>query len=95
MAPLEAAAVAGLSRAGERADRFRVTSEGLSRLIQAGIPRLARYRRLTARGLGLLSGQPLEDMARIQELHDLYAFFDQAYPALVDERERRRTEYPP
>lgn len=81
-----------VSRAGQRADRFRVPDGALSALMRREPPRLAYFTRLTARGLDLLAGQPPEARSRLQELHDLFAYFARAFPALLDEWERQRAE---
>jgi DNA-binding MarR family transcriptional regulator len=81
-----------VSRAGHRADRFRVTPEGLSSLVAAGTARLTRYRRLSARGLGIVADQPPAARARLQELHDLYRFYEERMPALVEEWRRLRSD---
>ncbi len=80
-----------VSRAGQRADHFRIPVEGLTSVVEAAALRIGRYRRLTARGLGLLADRPPDERARLQELHDLYAFFERRYPLLVDDWRRQRS----
>jgi len=84
-----------VSRTGQRADRFRITPEGLSNLVASGTARLVRFRRLTGRGIELMASQPTADTARLREIHDLYLFLEGHLPALVGEWEQRRTEVRP
>ena len=81
-----------VSRAGHRGDRFRITASGLSNLVTAGTYRMGRYTRLTARGLEVLADRPQPGRAALQELHDLFAFFEVRLPALVEEWQRIRAE---
>lgn len=79
-----------VSRAGQRADRFRITPEGLSNLVTSGAARLTRFRRLTRRGIDLMAADSTADSARLREIHDLYVFYEERLPALVAEWEHRR-----
>lgn len=81
-----------VSRAGERADRFRITPESLAGLMHAATGRVVRMRRLVGRGLSLAAEDPDASRDRLEEFHDLYVFFEKALPALVKEWERGRTE---
>lgn len=81
-----------VSRPGERADRFRVTPEALASVMRGSTARIARLRRITARGIDLLAERPPEVRARLEAFHDLFLFFEQAMPALVEEWERRSKE---
>lgn len=84
-----------VSRTGQRADRFRITPEGLSNLVASGTARLVRFRRLTGRAIELMASQTTGDAARLREIHDLYLFLEGHLPALVGEWEQRRTEVRP
>jgi hypothetical protein len=53
-----------------------------------------RIREITADGLAALAvlpDRPLSVSARLQELHDAYAFFEREFPALIDRYLRERT----
>jgi DNA-binding transcriptional regulator GbsR (MarR family) len=78
-----------VSQAGVRADRFRVTPEGLRALMDSATARVARVHRLTTRGLGLLADRPPGDRARLEALDDLYAYFEDRMPSMVEDWERR------
>ncbi len=81
-----------VSRAGQRADRFRITPEGLSNLVASGTARLTRFRRLTRRGIDLLATDIAADVARLHEIHELYVFLEGRLPVLVEEWEQRRRD---
>ena len=79
-----------VSRAGERADRFRVTPDRVTAVIHGMGARMRRARELTEHGLELMSDRPPAACARLQAVHALFALFEQRIPTLVDEWERRR-----
>ena len=78
-----------VSQAGVRADRFRVTPEGLRTLMDGATAQVARVHRMTERGLGLLAGWTPDDRARLAALNDLYAYFEEHMPTMVEEWQRR------
>lgn len=78
-----------VSQAGVRADRFRVTPAGLRALMDSATARVARVHRLTTRGVGLLADRPPGERARIEALDDLYAYFEERMPSMVQDWERR------
>jgi DNA-binding transcriptional regulator GbsR (MarR family) len=78
-----------VSQAGVRADHFRVTPEGIRALMDSATARVARVHRVTTRGLGLLTDRPPEDRARLAALDDLYAYFEDRMPSMVEDWERR------
>ncbi len=79
-----------VSRAGERADRFRVTPDRVTAVIHGMGARMRKARELTEHGLELMSDRPPAACARLQAVHALFALFEQRIPTLVDEWERRR-----
>lgn len=89
---LSAELIERVSRPGERADRFRVSPESVSVLMRGSVARIARFRRMTGRGLELLADRPAESRARLAAFHDVFKFFEQAMPDLVKEWEARRKE---
>ncbi len=81
-----------VSRPGERADRFRITPDGVTTLMRSASARLSRFRRITARGLDVLADRPPASRERLEAFHDLYVYFEKAFPAVVDDWERQRKE---
>jgi len=91
---LEAAGlIERVSRAGERADRFRVTPERVSAVIHGMGARIRRLRELTERGLDVMAGRPPAACARLNAVHKLYALFEKRIPTLVDEWEREHVTW--
>jgi hypothetical protein len=45
----------------------------------------ARWRKLAERGLDLLADRPEDGRQRLQEMHDMYAFFEEEYARMRDE----------
>ena len=82
---LEAAGlVRRTTRRGDRREYFAVPPGAVHALIAgAGAP-LRRFREITAEGLGLLDDRPPEVRARLQGVHDAYAFFEREWPALLE-----------
>lgn len=79
--------VAGLARRatrrGDRREYFAVPAEAIEALVAgAGVP-LQRFRQIAEAGLALLTDRPAESRARLQSVHDVYAFFEQEWPALI------------
>jgi len=48
------------------------------------------FREVTERGLAAMADRPPADRARLQELHDVFAFVEQEVPAVVDRFLRER-----
>lgn len=44
----------------------------------------ARWRKVADRGLGLLADRSVESRQRLQEMHDMYAFFEEEYARMRD-----------
>ncbi len=89
---LSAELIERVSRPGERADRFRVSPESVSVLMRGSVARIARFRRMTGRGLELLADRPETSRARLTAFNDIFTFFEQRMPDLVKEWEARRKE---
>ncbi len=74
---------------GSRATYFAVRPETFDHLMEAEVARSRLAKELMAGGLDVLKDRPASQRRRLQELHDLFAFFEREMPALV---ERWRTE---
>jgi hypothetical protein len=49
-------------------------------------------RRLAAKGLALLADKPIEQQKRLQEMHDLYAFMEEALPGLLEQWDEKQKQ---
>ena len=78
-----------VSLPGQRRDYFRVRPAGMTDRLRAGIAGLTAFRELSERGLALLPAD-LQRRARLQAIHDLYAWLEHELPALFERWERER-----
>jgi DNA-binding transcriptional regulator GbsR (MarR family) len=77
---------------GDRAAYFRMIEGGWSRMFEAKQVALRLFRELAEEGLGVLEGEPAERRARLQELHDLYAFLEEEMPKIIADWHTSRQE---
>ncbi|MGC3997107.1 MAG: MarR family transcriptional regulator [Anaeromyxobacter sp.] len=80
---------------GSRRDHFRFRTAQAERLWASRMDMLREVRGLMERGLDLTRGRAPGAQARVRELHDLYAFFEQELPVLLARFARRRAAPPP
>lgn len=80
------------TRRGERREYFAVQPGSLIEVMRARQASVRAGRELAARGLDLLRDRPPADRARIQEVHDLYAFMERELPALLARYPDRRKD---
>lgn len=79
-----------VSRAGERADRFRITPEQVSVLMRGAGARIQRFRELSEQLLDVMADRPPAVRARLHRVHSFYTFLEHRIPALIDEWEREQ-----
>lgn len=72
------------TRRGDRREYFSVPAGGFEALFDTAMAAYARFNRLTARGLALMSDRPSAARARLQEVHDVYAFLEREFPTLIE-----------
>ena len=71
-------------RGGDRREFFSAPPEVFDQFL-SNAGRIYRYfREVTERGLAAMADRPLADRARLQELHDVFAFVEQEVPAVID-----------
>jgi DNA-binding transcriptional regulator GbsR (MarR family) len=80
-----------LGRPGQRRDYFRVRPGSWSAILRDGTRRIVAMREVMGRGLEALAGCPPEVRARLQDAHDVLAFFEQEYPSLLARWEASRS----
>jgi DNA-binding transcriptional regulator GbsR (MarR family) len=81
------------SRRGDRREYFTAPPGALQSLLAGAGASFRRFREITEDGLAVLADRPSAMSARLQEIHDAYAFFEREYPALIERylSERTRT----
>ncbi len=75
---------------GQRRDHFRIKPGAWDEWMRTGMEEITLGRQLAERGLELLDGKPTEAKQRLKEAREVYAFFEEEYPALLDRWERAR-----
>ncbi len=82
-----------ISLAGRRRDYFQIKPGAWDQMLEGSLHDLIAVRLLLAeRGLKLLEGKPLHLRRRLEEMLDVYLFFEREFPALLTRREQERKE---
>ena len=76
-----------ISLPGERRDYYRIMEGVWQNAIRERYGQVTVLRKLAERGLSLLSDRPAKQRRRLQEMHDLYAFFEREIPRLLTQWE--------
>ena len=81
-----------ISLPGHRRDYFRIKPNAWHQLIKEETVRLTAIRKLADRGLDLLADKGDVFRNRLQEMRNLYAFFEREWPALLEHWERTQEQ---
>ena len=73
------------TRRGDRREYFSIPPGSIAALLRSEQRRLSPWLALSLEGLELVRDQPVEQRERMQEFHDLYAFFQREMPAITDD----------
>jgi DNA-binding transcriptional regulator GbsR (MarR family) len=73
------------TRRGDRREYFSIPPGSIAALLRSEQRRLSPWLALSVEGLELVRDQPVEHRERMQEFHDLYAFFQREMPAITDD----------
>lgn len=71
-------------RRGDRREYFIAPPGALRALLVGAGASYRRFREITEDGLAIIADRPAASRARLQEMHDAYAFFEREYPALIE-----------
>lgn len=74
-----------VSLPGKRRDYFQIKPHAWSQMTKQRISQIATFRELAKKGLGILEGTPAHLKERLQEMHDIHAFWERELP-LLDKR---------
>lgn len=72
------------TKPGDRREYFYVPPDAARRLIERGTEQMRVSREVIDAGLALFADRPPESRARLQDLHDMYAFFEREWPSLLE-----------
>lgn len=79
-----------LSLPRERRDYFRIRNASWTELFRRRMLLISSFRELADQGLTLLNGHTPERRQRLEEMRDMYAFFEHQLPLLLERWERER-----
>ena len=77
---------------GIRHDYFRIQPEGWHQLAKQRGEQIRVMRQLCERALELLKGESQDNREWLEEMRDMYAFFEQEFPTLLERWEQERKE---
>jgi hypothetical protein len=80
------------TRRGERQAVYRAAEGTMTLAVDGVMEPIRQARALTSRGLDLMAGRPEAERARLQELHDVYRFFEEWFPEILERWHRRRQD---
>ena len=77
---------------GERHDYFRLKPNAWHQMLKDSLVQVAAARQLAEHGLELLEGKAHVNRLSLEEMHNMYAFFERELPALLERWEQERKE---
>ena len=81
-----------LSLPGVRHDYFRIKPSASHQLLKDSLVQTTTFRQLMERGLELTEGKAHVNRQWLEEMRNMYAFFEREFPALVERWEQERKE---
>ena len=81
-----------LSLPGQRRDYFRIKPGASHQLLKDSLDQTTAFRQLMERGLELTEGKARLSRQWLEEMRDMYAFFEREFPALLERWEQERKE---
>ncbi|MFJ8187161.1 GbsR/MarR family transcriptional regulator [Streptomyces sp. NPDC096105] len=79
-------------RPGERGDRYRINPHAWIEHAMTQASRYGEFKRVTARGLELLAGEPPVRSRRLQEMYDFYEWLEREMPLVWSRWEQEKKE---
>jgi DNA-binding transcriptional regulator GbsR (MarR family) len=76
---------------GERRDYFRIRTDLWEQLMTQQLSEIAQMRAMAERGLALMQEASLDERQRLSEMYDLYSFFEQELPGLLERYRREKS----
>ena len=81
-----------MSLLGQRRDYFRIKPGASHQLLKDSLDQTTAFRQLMERGLELTEGKARLSRQWLEEMRDMYAFFEREFPALLERWEQERKE---
>ncbi len=79
-----------ISLPGQRRDCFRIKPGASYQLLKDSLAQTTAFRQLIERGLELIKGKAHVNRQWLEEMRDMYAFFEREFPALLERWEQER-----
>lgn len=77
-----------VSLPGQRRDYFRIKLNAWSEMSKRRLDQITAFRKLAERGLSLFRAESPELNQRLQEMHDIHAFFEAELPLMIERWEQ-------
>ena len=74
---------------GDRRDYFRVAGDAWAKFFRRRMGLVSALKHVAEHGLEILNGAPAARRGRLEQMHRLYSFLDEALPGLIDQFEAR------
>ena len=81
-----------ISLPGERHNHFRIKPSAWHQLFKDSVDQSTAFRQLIERGLELLEGKVHVNRQWLEEMRDMYAFFERELPVLLERWEQERKQ---
>jgi len=77
---------------GQRHDYFRIKPDAWHQMLKDSLVQVTAARQLAEHGLEILEGKAHVNHLSLEEMHNMYAFFERALPVLLERWEQARKE---
>lgn len=77
---------------GRRGTWYRIQAGAWGRALEGKLAMISIFRGVMDQGLAILADEPPERRARLEEARDLYAYFEEAFPRMIQEWKASRSE---
>jgi len=81
-----------VSLPGDRRDYFQIKPNSWSHMTEQRLAQITAFRKLAEKGLELIKGYPPQLQNRLQEMHDIHAFWERELPILNQRWEQEQAE---
>ncbi len=85
-----------ISLPGQRRDYFRIKEGAWHQMLKESLVQITAFRELIERGLGLIEDKAHFNRQWLEEMRDMYTFFEREFPAMMErwEQERQKNKLP-
>jgi len=83
-----------ISLSGQRRHHFRIKPGAWHQLLKDTVDQTIAFRRLMERGLELIEDKDHANRQWLEEMRNMYAFFEREFPVLLERWEQQRKEKP-